>query len=213
MDLKLLRIYEALFEKFGPQHWWPGDSPWEIAVGAMLTQQVSWTNVEKAISNLKSANVLDLQNMVNADPEQVREFIKPVGFYNQKSKRLLGFAYYVSEKYGSIEKMLSGATSEVRKELLSINGIGPETADSILLYGSNHLTFVVDAYSKRMARCVGIMAEDYHDLKRIFESELPKDVALYNEYHALIVRLGKEHCKTKPVCPSCPVAQYSMNGG
>lgn len=213
MDLKLLRIYEVLFERFGHQHWWPGDSPWEIAVGAMLTQQVSWANVEKAIKNLKSADFLELKKMANADPEQIKELIKPVGFYNQKSKRLLGFASYVSEKYGSIERMLSGTTTEVRNELLSINGIGPETADSILLYGGNHPTFVVDAYTKRMAMCVGIAAEDYHDLKRIFESELPKDVALYNEYHALIVRLGKEHCKTKPVCSLCPVAPYSINGG
>lgn len=213
MDLKLLRIYEALFERFGRQHWWPGDSPWEIAVGAMLTQQVAWTNVEKAIINLKSANVLELQSMVNADTQQVRELIKPVGFYNQKSKRLLGFASFVSEKYGSIEKMLDRPTTIVRDELLAINGIGPETADSILLYGGNHPIFVVDAYTKRMARCVGITTEDYHDLKRIFEDGLPKDTALYNEYHALIVRLGKEHCKTKPVCSLCPVAPYSINGG
>lgn len=179
----------------------------------MLTQQVSWANVEKAINNLKSADMLDLKNMVNADPEQIKELIKPVGFYNQKSKRLLGFASFVSEKFDSIERMLDRPTMIVREELLAINGIGPETADSILLYGGNHPTFVVDAYTKRMARCVGINADDYHDLKRIFESELPKDAALYNEYHALIVRLGKEHCKTKPVCSSCPIAPYSKNGG
>lgn len=179
----------------------------------MLTQQVSWTNVEKAINNLKSADMLDLKNMINADPEQIKELIKPVGFYNQKSKRLLGFASFVSEKYDSIEKMLDRPTMIVRNELLAINGIGPETADSILLYGGNHPTFVVDAYTKRMARCVGINSDDYHDLKRAFESELPKDAALYNEYHALIVRLGKEHCKTKPVCSSCPVAPYTINGG
>ncbi len=213
VELKLLRIYEALFARFGPQRWWPGDSPWEIAVGAMLTQQVAWTNVVKAIDNLKSANLLELQNIINADVERVKELIKPVGFYNQKSKRLLGFALYVSEIYGSIERMLSGTTSDVREELLSIDGIGPETADSILLYGGNHPTFVVDAYTKRMARCLGIMADDYHGLKGIFESELPKDAALYNEYHALIVRLGKEHCKTKPLCSMCPVAPYSINGG
>lgn len=213
MHLKLLRIYEALLARFGPQHWWPGDSPWEIAVGAMLTQQVAWTNVEKAIGNLKSANLLELKNMVNANPEQIKELIKPVGFYNQKSKRLLWFASIVSKKYGSIEKMLDRPTMIVREELLSINGIGPETADSILLYGGNHPTFVVDAYTKRMTRCVGITSDDYHELKKIFEDGLPKDATLYNQYHALIVRLGKEHCKTKPVCYSCPVLSYSVNGG
>ncbi|MBP7733101.1 MAG: hypothetical protein KA140_04980 [Caldisericia bacterium] len=207
--IKLHSLYEALFLHFGPQHWWPGENPWEITVGAMLTQQVAWTNVEKAIANLKTADLLNLEKMSNANLDILKELIKPVGFYNQKGARLLDFAKLVSCKYGSIEKMLARPTQEVRQELLGIKGIGPETADSILLYAGGHLTFVIDAYTKRMARCLQIPeAEDYHALKSVFEANLPKDVQVYNEYHALIVRLGKVFCKTKPNCTNCPVIAY-----
>lgn len=202
----LFSLYKALLSHFGPQHWWPGDTPWEIAVGAMLTQQVAWANVEKAIANLKKADLLDLQKMSKASLSTLTELIKPVGFYNQKGSRLLDFARYVHTKYGSIENMLASQTGVVRKELLAIKGIGPETADSILLYAGGHLTFVIDAYTMRMARCLKIPeAEDYHALKSVFEANLPKDVQIYNEYHALIVRLGKEFCRTKPNCANCPV--------
>lgn len=202
-------LYEALFLYFGPQHWWPGESPWEITVGAMLTQQVAWTNVEKAITNLKAADLLDLGKMSHANLDKLKELIKPVGFYNQKGARLLDFAKLVNCKYGSIERMLARPTQEVRQELLGIKGIGPETADSILLYAGSHLTFVIDAYTKRLARCLQIPeAEDYHALKSVFEACLPKDVQVYNEYHALIVRLGKDFCKTKPDCANCPVIAY-----
>lgn len=206
---KLESLYEALLAHFGTQHWWPGDSPWEIAVGAILTQQVSWSNVEKAISNLKTANLLELDKMVRADPEQIKTLIRPVGFYNQKTERLLDFAKMVSEKYGSIEKMLARPLKIVREELLATKGIGPETADSIMLYAGNHTTFVIDAYTKRLARCLNIPeSEDYESLKAVFETNLSPDRQLFNEYHALIVRLGKENCKTKPVCQTCPVQRF-----
>lgn len=205
----LCSLYEALLLHFGPQHWWPGDSPWEIAVGAMLTQQVAWINVEKAIENLKQADLLELGKMSEANLDKLKELIKPVGFYNQKSARLLDFARYVRQQHGSIETMLSRPTPDARQELLDIKGIGPETADSILLYAGDHLTFVIDAYTKRLARCLAIpQAKDYHALKNIFETNLPKDIQLYNEYHALIVRLGKVFCKTKPLCANCPVIAY-----
>jgi endonuclease-3 related protein len=205
----LLNLYEVLFLHFGQQHWWPGDTPWEIAVGAMLTQQVSWTNVEKAISNLNQADILELEAMAVSDLESLKELIKPVGFYNQKSFRLLDFARFVRNKHGSIEKMLERPTPQVRQELLSIKGIGPETADSILLYAGNHLTFVIDAYTKRLAKCLGIPeCEDYHKLKSVFESNLPTSVQIYNEYHALIVKLGKMNCTTKPRCNTCPVQAF-----
>lgn len=206
---KFVSLYEALLAHFGPQHWWPGDSPWEIAVGAILTQQVAWSNVEKAITNLRSKNLLELGNMVKADPELIKTLIKPVGFYNQKTERLLDFARMVFGKFGSIEKMLGRPLRIVREELLATKGIGPETADSIMLYAGNHTTFVIDAYTKRLARCLKIPeAEDYESLKAVFESNLPRDRKLFNEYHALIVRLGKENCKTKPFCQTCPVQRF-----
>lgn len=206
---KLHSLYEALLSHFGPQHWWPGDTPWEIAVGAMLTQQVAWTNVEKAIENLKHADLLELGKMADANIDLLKELIRPVGFYNQKGIRLLDFARYVRQKHCTIETMLAKPTQEVRQELLDIKGIGPETADSILLYAGGHLSFVIDAYTKRLARCLQIPeAEDYHALKDVFENNLPKDAQLYNEYHALIVRLGKVFCKTKPDCARCPVIAY-----
>ncbi|HOO97153.1 MAG TPA: endonuclease III domain-containing protein [Caldisericia bacterium] len=207
---RIFNIYKTLLESFGPQHWWPGDSPWEIAVGAILTQQVSWTNVEKAINNLKSKGLLELEVMVNAKPEEIRECIKPTGFFNQKADRLISFARYVLHKHDSIEQMLEGETHQVREELLAQNGIGPETADSILLYAGNHPIFVVDAYTKRVARCIGLVGfDDYHKLQSIFTESLPNGYELYNEYHALIVKLGKENCKTKPICSNCPIREYA----
>jgi endonuclease III related protein len=209
MPTNLESLYEALLAHFGPQHWWPGETPWEIAVGAILTQQVAWTNVEKAIANLKSAELLELDKMVVSNEEVIKVMIRPVGFYNQKTIRLLDFARYVARKYGSIEKMLDRPTSQVRLELLNVKGIGPETADSILLYAGNHASFVIDAYTKRLARCLQMPeAEDYDKLKNVFESNLQSNVQLYNEYHALIVRLGKENCKTKPMCQTCPVLPF-----
>jgi len=205
---KLELVFDTLYNYFGPQHWWPGDSPWEIAVGAILTQQVAWSNVEKAIKTLKDNGVLDLKQILNADPDQIKILIKPVGFYNQKATRLLGFASYVFKKYGNIETMLDRPTFDVREELLSIKGIGKETADSILLYAGGHPVFVIDAYTNRLARCLCISGvEDYNLLQAVFESMIPKDVQIYNEYHALIVRLGKEHCRAKPMCYGCPVKQ------
>lgn len=199
-----------MFSHFGPQHWWPGESPWEIAVGAILTQQVAWANVEKAIANLKMGGYLKINQMSSACPEKIKLLIKPAGFFNQKAKRLLEFAGYVATRYGSIEKMLLQPTQDARNELLSLKGIGPETADSILLYAGNHLTFVIDNYTKRLAKCIGLFNhDDYNNLKMQFEASLPKNIQIYNEYHALIVYLGKEYCKIKPLCGLCPI-KYSF---
>ncbi|MBP6927879.1 MAG: hypothetical protein KBC08_06210 [Caldisericia bacterium] len=209
MSKNLGPVYQALFDRFGPQHWWPGDSPWEIAVGAILTQQVAWKNVEKAICALKERRLLDIDAMVGADAETIKELIRPVGFYNQKTARLLDFALYVKNHYGNIEKMLDGETLKVRGELLSLKGIGRETADSILLYAGGHPIFVIDAYTRRFAGCIGIDPDqDYDDLRAVFESGLERNPQLFNEYHALIVRLGKEHCRTKPLCEGCPVFPF-----
>ncbi len=206
--MKLLEIiYRELFESFGPQYWWPGDSPWEIAVGAILTQQVSWKNVEKAINNLKENDILDIEEMILADIDLLKMCIRSSGYFNRKAEKLLRLANHVLENYGSIEKMLDHETYAVRDELLSIKGIGAETADSILCYAGGHKIFVVDAYTKRLARCIGLSeAEDYHGIQKIFMDELNGDNQLYNEYHALIVKLGKEFCKkSNPLCEECPI--------
>nr|HPL89127.1 endonuclease III domain-containing protein [Caldisericia bacterium] len=143
------------------------------------------------------------------DAEIIKELVRPVGFYNQKTARLIDFALYVKNRYGKIEKMLDGETLKVRSELLSLKGIGRETADSILLYAGGHPIFVVDAYTRRLASCIGIDPDqDYDDLRAIFELGLERNPKLFNEYHALIVRLGKEHCRTKPLCEGCPVFPF-----
>lgn len=207
--INLKSVYDTLFEHFGPQYWWPGDSPWEIVVGAILTQQVSWRNVEKAINNLKENDILDIEKMLSANIDLLKSCIKPSGYFNRKTEKLLRLADFVLSNYESIEKMLEGETYKIREELLDIKGIGPETADSILCYAGNHKIFVVDAYTKRLSKCIGFPeTEDYHEIQKVFMDELQRDSQLYNEYHALIVRLGKTYCKkTNPLCGECPIRE------
>ncbi|MCK5743626.1 MAG: hypothetical protein KAH30_02725 [Caldisericia bacterium] len=208
----LKQIYYKLLEHFGRQNWWPGDTPWEVVVGAILTQQVSWKNVEKAISNLKNEDILEPEKLVSADIELVKTCIRPSVYFNQKTIKILNMANYVLKNHGLIEKMLSRPTLVVREELLEIKGIGPETADSILCYAGNHPIFVVDAYTKRLAKCIGLSeTEDYHKIQKIFMDELKGDNQLYNEFHALILRLGKIYCKKKnPLCGECPVERLNL---
>ncbi len=203
----LKKIFDNLLEHFGRQNWWPGETPWEVVVGAILTQQVSWKNVEKAILALKKEDILEPEKLVSADIELVKICIRPSGYFNQKTIKILNMANHVLKNFGSIEKMLSRPTPVVRDELLKLKGIGPETADSILCYAGNHPIFVVDAYTKRLAICIGLAeTEDYHWIQKYFMDELKGDNQLYNEFHALIVRLGKIYCKkTKPLCGECPI--------
>ncbi len=197
---EVIDIFNILLKHFGPQHWWPGETPFEVMVGAILTQNTNWTNVEKAIGNLKRAGALAPET-IHAMPEaKLAELIKPSGYFNVKAKRLKSFISYFMESYGgSIKKMKGREPAELREELLSVPGIGQETADSIMLYALDMPVFVVDAYTKRIFSRHGFFPpdSDYHEVQKLFMDCLPKDVKLYNEYHALIVRLAKERCAKK----------------
>jgi endonuclease-3 related protein len=197
MREKLRKIYNKLLKHFGPQAWWPADSPFEVIIGAILTQNTNWRNVEKAIESLKASNVLSPKSLLKIRNTKLEKLIKPAGFFRQKAKRLKGFV----GEYLKNPKM-------TRQELLDIKGIGPETADSILLYAFEEPTFVVDAYTRRIGQRVGLFKyDDYHEIKDHFEKNLPRNLEMYKEYHALLVELGKNHCKTNPVCKACPIIE------
>lgn len=201
-------IYRALLAAYGPQHWWPGETPTEIAIGAILTQNTNWRNVEKAIDQLRRADMLSWPAIHAGAFDHVAELIRPAGYFRVKTKRLKNFAAWLTENHdGRIETLEQLPLYEAREQLIGINGIGPETADSILLYALNMPTFVVDAYTARLAIRHGLIDEsaDYADLKSLFEDNLPEDVQLFNEYHALIVNVGKHHCRPRPRCEGCPL--------
>ncbi len=205
---QLTEIYGLLFERFGPQHWWPGETRFEIIVGAILTQNTSWSNVEKAIDNLKAANMLDVNTLNNLPIEELAQLIKPAGYFNVKAKRLKSFMDWLFVEYGGeLDSLEQLSTDQLREELLGVKGIGPETSDSIVLYAFDKPIFVVDAYTARvMARHELVEPPfDYEGLQMLFTSSLNEDVQLYNEYHALLVCVGKEFCKPKAKCPGCPL--------
>ncbi|HUV62452.1 MAG TPA: endonuclease III domain-containing protein [Sedimentisphaerales bacterium] len=204
----LTEIYELLYEAFGPQHWWPGETPFEVMTGAILTQNTSWTNVEKAIANLKSAGRLSPEALHRIELSRLAELIRPAGYYNIKAKRLKNFLEWLFDSYdGNLAHLESVATDRLREELLSVTGIGRETADSILLYALGRPVFVVDAYTARIAVRHGLIEPDadYEQLRELFESNLQQDTKLFNEYHALLVRAGKEFCRPKARCLGCPL--------
>jgi endonuclease-3 related protein len=205
----LLKIYDSLYNYFGPLNWWPGATPFEVMLGAILTQNTSWKNVEKAIKNLKKENLLEPQKLYDINQEELAQLIKPSGYYNIKAKRLKNFVtFFIEEFEGSTEKMFSGDGRELRKKLLEINGIGSETADSILLYAGEKPFFVVDAYTRRIfSRHKIIKKEDsYYQIQEYFEQNLPNEVKLFKEFHAQIVMLGKTICTSKnPNCAKCPI--------
>ncbi|MDQ7786888.1 MAG: endonuclease III domain-containing protein [Thermodesulfovibrionales bacterium] len=202
-------IYRRLFSFFGPQHWWPGDTPFEIAVGAILTQNTNWGNVEKAIQNLRQYQALTPQTLHAMSLQKLAELIRPAGYYNIKAKRLKSFMHCLMNNFhGSLEKMKHRDTASLREMLLSVNGIGPETADSILLYALGKPVFVIDAYTKRVLARHGISEykRPYEEYQALFHGVLRKEVAFYNEYHALFVKVGKTYCnKQKPQCEGCPL--------
>jgi endonuclease-3 related protein len=206
---QLKAIYRRLYQAYGPQHWWPGDTPFEVMVGAVLTQNTAWTNVEKAIANLKRERLLTPSRLFNTDREKLASLIQPCGYFNIKTKRLRHLLSFIHTRYsGNLTRMFSTDPDLLRQQLLEVNGIGPETADSILLYAGGKPFFVVDAYTRRIFSRQGLIPDnaDYHDLQGLFMDHLPRDVGYFNEYHALIVRVGKEHCKkTKPLCGRCPL--------
>jgi endonuclease-3 related protein len=210
MNRKLLDLYSRLYEHFGPQHWWPGDTPFEVAVGAILTQNTNWGNVEKAIKNLKDAGRLHAEDLNIMSATELASFIRPAGYFNIKAKRLKNFIdLLVSEYGGSMKRMKRQPLEIIGKKLLAVNGIGPETADSIILYALEKPVFVIDAYTKRILSRHNIMDHDatYDEFQALFHKGLNKDARLFNEYHALFVRLAKEHCRTRPLCSGCPLEE------
>jgi endonuclease-3 related protein len=205
---QLRKIYGLLYTRFGPQHWWPGDTPFEVIVGAVLTQNTNWGNVEKAIINLKKAKALNPEKLHSIKPAGLARMIRPAGYFNIKASRLKNLIDWLFKNHaGKLAKLKNIATARLRDELLSVRGVGPETADSILLYALNRPVFVVDAYTKRIFsrhRLIKFDA-DYEEIRAFFESNLPADIKLFNEYHALLVHTGKEFCKPSPRCPDCPL--------
>ena len=203
----LIQIYHHLMDEFGPQYWWPADTPFEVIVGALLTQQTKWTNVEKAISNLKNYNLLNKRALANTDIETIEELIYCCGFYRQKAARLKNVATYFSEN--GLDTVFSQDIDELRTTLLSLKGIGEETADSIILYSAGKPKFVIDAYTKRIMGCLGVKG-NYNQLQSLFESKIPVDVKLYQEYHALIVEYAKKYC-VKKQCDNCLLLETDIN--
>ena len=204
----LLKIYQKMFDALGPRHWWPGETPFEVIIGAILTQNTIWSNVEKAIKNLKTAGKLSPEGIYELSVTELAKLIRPSGFFNVKAKRVKAFINWLFSRYeGNLSKMFAQDLQALRGELLSVKGIGPETADSILLYAGNMPTFVVDAYTHRIFSRHELIPEEstYDEMKSFFEENLPEDVQLFNEYHALLVNIGKMFCKTKKACEPCPL--------
>ena len=212
MNDTIYNIYKILLNHYGKQNWWPAETRYEVVVGAVLTQNTSWKNVERAINNLKMENLLEEEKILNIDEDKLKQLIKPAGFYNLKAKRLKNVTKFIVDNYGNTEEMAKTDkdTLTLRTELLSINGVGKETADSILLYALDRESFVVDAYTKRMFVRLGIIDEKakYDDIKVLFERHLPKDLEVYKEYHALIVEHCKRFCRKKPLCDNCPIRSF-----
>jgi endonuclease-3 related protein len=203
---RLLRIFDLLLSHFGQRHWWPGETALEIAVGAILTQNTSWKNVEKAIVNLKSREMLDVRALYNIDAGALGDTIRSAGFFNIKAKRLKNFIAFVEEGFGGkVENLSEVETGALRRKLLGVNGIGYETADSIILYALNKPIFVVDAYTRRFLTNHGLFTGngDYNEIQRYFTTNLPLDSYLFNEFHALLVCLGQRNCRKTPACDRC----------
>lgn len=206
---RLQTLYSRMYEQLGPQHWWPGETPFEVMVGAILTQNTSWHNVERAIANLKGVNVLSFAALSALPTGLLAEYIRPAGYYNIKAGRLHNLLAFVNREHGGdLEAFLEQPLAPLREQLLSIKGIGPETADSILLYAANLPIFVVDTYTHRILTRHQVIDEDfgYAEIQELFMENLASDTRLYNEYHALLVRIGNMYCKkNNPNCASCPL--------
>jgi endonuclease-3 related protein len=201
-------IYRRLSRHFGPMHWWPGDTPFEVCIGAILTQNTAWTNVTRAIDSLREEGLLRPRALRAVPPKRLEDLLRPTGYFRVKARRLRAFLDFLFARYrGSLTRMFRTPRGQLREELLGVPGIGPETADSILLYAGGKPEFVVDAYTRRIFARHLFLDEGatYDETKTLFVDAIPRDVALYNEYHALIVKLGKEHCRPRPRCEGCPL--------
>jgi len=208
-----LQVHDSLLARFGPQDWWPGETPFEVMVGAVLTQNTAWTNVERAIANLRGAQALSCSAILALDPAHLSQLIRPAGFFNVKARRLLALCRFLREESVelAVEQLAHRAPlHELRQRLLGVHGVGDETADSILLYALNLPSFVVDAYTRRIFARLGLLAGDeaYAEIQQAFQRNLPETTALYNEFHALIVALGKTFCRPKPRCDGCPLVEF-----
>ena len=223
----LILIYNRLHSHFGPQHWWPvtldGEiepkyhrnivlnerQKLEICFGAILAQSTNWRNAEKAIINLNKNNLISINKILKIENEKLARIIKSSGYHNQKAKKLKNFCEFLLNNYnGKLELLFKNNIGDLRKQLLSINGVGPETADSIVLYAAKKPIFVVDAYTKRIFSRIGCKEKTYDEFQKLFMSSLPNSERLFNEYHALIVELGKSICKKKPLCYKCPINMH-----
>ncbi|MFH1651082.1 MAG: hypothetical protein ABID87_03115 [Chloroflexota bacterium] len=202
----LLRIHHRLLDRYGPQHWWPADEPFEVIVGAILTQSAAWTNVEKAIDNLKAAGALSPEKLAALPESEIARLVRPSGYYQVKARKLQAFARWLRKNCGSdLDRLFTADVSTLRERLLGIYGIGPETADSIILYAAGKPVFVIDTYTRRIFNRLGLAPDrdSYAAYQQLFMAHLPADAALFNEYHALLVCLGKNTCRPRPRCGEC----------
>jgi len=210
-----MALYRHLFRHFGPQHWWPARSRFEVIVGAILTQNTAWTNVERAIARMRTERMLHPGRIDAAPRGTLARLIRSSGYYNMKAKRLKQFAGFLLTRYGgSLRRMFQTELPKLREELLAISGIGEETADSILLYAGDRPIFVVDAYTRRVLERHDLIPDGarYREIQRLFMDHLPADAALFNEYHALLVAVGKTYCRNTPRCDACPL-RYDLPDG
>ncbi len=209
--LSLLEVYNILLNFQGPQHWWPGETPDEIIIGAILTQNVAWKNVVKALDNLHSAGIYTLKDLDALPVEAIAPLIRPTLYYNQKAKKLKTFTNFLRESYQfNLNKMFSEELQTLRSEILKLKGLGPETVDSILLYAGSKPVFVVDAYTIRLLTRLGFTDKkmNYSEWQKFITERIPQDIALYNDFHAQIVCLCKDICRNKPLCKNCPLTSY-----
>ncbi|MBI4795600.1 MAG: endonuclease III domain-containing protein [Deltaproteobacteria bacterium] len=213
---ELLReLYQKLWDAFGPQGWWPGETPFEVILGAILTQNTNWNNVAQVIAGLKEEGLLDPRALREMPDAELAGRLKPSGYFNIKARRVKNFLDFFAHRFhDSLGEMAQEDLGSLRAALLTVKGIGPETADSILLYALHKPTFVVDAYTYRVLSRHHLAPEacSYEELQGLFMGNLPADVPLYQEFHALLVRLGKEFCRPRPQCPSCPLHEWRISG-
>jgi endonuclease-3 related protein len=209
--MRLQRVYQRLYEHFGPQHWWPGETPFEVMVGAILTQNTAWSNVEKAIANLKANEALSPEAILAVSHTQLAEWLRPSGYFNVKAERLQGFCRWLLAP-GRMQELDAMETSALRHALLSVKGVGPETADDMVLYAFHRPVFVIDAYTRRLFSRLGLIQGDegYESLRSMVEEAFGRQsesVPIFNEFHALIVAHAKDHCRKRPICHGCPLAK------
>ncbi len=215
MPLHVRQVYRILFAAYGPQHWWPARTRWEMMVGAVLTQNTSWTSVEKALANLRRARALSVAGLRAMPDAELRRCLRPAGYYNQKTKTLRALlAWLDGMQGGALRRAERVSTAVLRAQLLDIRGIGPETADCILLYGYGRAVFVIDAYTRRSGERLGLLPRGctYAAAQAYFMAHLPPDEQLFNEYHALLVQLGKDCCRPQPRCADCPLRRHCLTG-